>query len=157
MAYTRASDELRSVIERWFGGLNVSLPVDFLYSRGYVLETPRCFWRKPTPSHHMCYEEFVCLSFLVNEWKHDFDIRNIKPRDNNVVSTVERWFGPERINQMQQPVFFLVSRGYFPVHDYTVWFPPTPSHNICYEEGVCLKFLNLVCGAELIILELKRG
>jgi len=154
----RASDDLRTIIKHWFGSLAADEPKDFLWERGYdfrINALDQFVWSKPTPSHCMRYEEFVCLSFLVNEWGHGFKIPDMKPKEP-IMATLERWFGPKLIDQMQQPLFFLVSRGYKTNNDFTLWFPPTHSHTISYEEGVCLNFLSAACGAVLITTEPRR-
>lgn len=64
-----ASDELRSVITQWFGGIEDYPVVKFLESHGFTL-TRQWFWIKPVPSHHTSPIEYTCLQFLVDEWDY---------------------------------------------------------------------------------------
>ena len=143
----RASDDLRLIIDGWFGSLDLRHPTKFLFSRGYI--TIGSIWSKPTPNHHMCYEEFVCLSFLVNEHGDSFNFPDTKPPEP-VERTIERWFGRGRARQLLRPVAFLMSRGYSPGNGVLLWFKPANYHNVSYEESVCLAFLSKAIGARLI-------
>jgi len=104
----------------------------------------------------MCFEEFACLSFLINEYGGLFDISNmelVEPTER----VIERWFGRDRAGQMLGPVSFLMSRGYFPGNGVLLWFKPAYYHNVSYEEGVCLNFLSKAIGSRLITFDKLLG
>jgi hypothetical protein len=66
----QASDELRNLIEKWFGSMEQYGPEMFLRSHGYT--SNKSVWSKPTPSHNPSCEEVSCILFLRDEWDHDF-------------------------------------------------------------------------------------
>lgn len=68
----QATDELRSLMKKWFGGeLDDGPPYEFLRSRGWI-EMGGVF-RKPTPSYTPSVYEEACLLFLRDEWDYDWE------------------------------------------------------------------------------------
>ena len=63
----QASDVLRSLMEQWFGDpADETGPIDFLQSRGYVLQSDYS-WKRPVSCHTISAEEAVCVRFLIDE------------------------------------------------------------------------------------------
>lgn len=66
----QASDELRNIMDKWFGdGIDDYAPRQFLYARGYILTNDWC-WKPPARFHTISQEEYTCMLFLVQEWDY---------------------------------------------------------------------------------------
>jgi hypothetical protein len=64
----QATDELRSLMAKWFGDpIDEYGPVMFLKSRGFTL-TDDAEWVPPVPAHTISDDEGSCIWFLVEEW-----------------------------------------------------------------------------------------
>lgn len=62
-----ASDELRDIMQRWFGDeVDCRGPIKFLASHGF--KELRGIIIPPVPSHTLSEEECICIKFLVDEW-----------------------------------------------------------------------------------------
>ena len=62
-----ASDEDRELMRRWFGSIEMSGPMEFLWSHGFTF-TRDFLWKTPTPSHTVSKIELACIYFLCDEW-----------------------------------------------------------------------------------------
>lgn len=65
----QASDELRGIMQEWFGSLDLYDPQVFLQSHGFDL-TARWTWNLPVPHHSISCYELACVLFLVEEWDY---------------------------------------------------------------------------------------
>jgi len=70
----QASDELRDLMNKWFGEIADYNPAKFLLSRGYTIN--KGMISVPTPAHTVNPEEFLCILFLRDEWDYDLDRRS---------------------------------------------------------------------------------
>lgn len=64
----QASDDLRDLMGLMFGDrISDGPPTEFLVSRGYQVQ-PGWTWLPPSPDHIVSEKEWLCISFLVDEW-----------------------------------------------------------------------------------------
>lgn len=67
----QATDELRGLMEKWFGDpIDDGPPMRFLFSRGYSED--RGLIRPPVPAHTVSCEEYACIAFMRDEWDYSF-------------------------------------------------------------------------------------
>jgi hypothetical protein len=67
-----APDELRDLMEKWFGDpIDDGPPYRFLMARGWTERAGMLI--KPTPAHTVSEYEWACIQFLCLEWDYGYN------------------------------------------------------------------------------------
>lgn len=64
--------EIQNLIDKWFPNEKYESQdfacVNFLESHGWILNKGSWDWKPPVPSHTQNFFEYICITYLIEEW-----------------------------------------------------------------------------------------